>query len=210
MSSIEVLNEDLSLNLVHDLLSAGEDPMRIIDSCQLGMRMVGERYHRGDYYIAGLIMAGEIFRQIVEVVQPNLSQRFSGKATGTMLLGTVEGDIHDLGKDIVKILLECYGFHVVDLGVDVPPADFLAQVILVKPDIIGISALLTGVFENIKKTISVLRADAVIQSQKIPIIIGGAQLNQKVCDEVRADYWTNDAMEGVRICKKLVSAKERP
>lgn len=206
ISGIEALNEDQSMAQVRALLDAGEDPLRIIDSSQLGMRLVGERYHRGDYYIAGLIMAGEIFRQVVEIVQPNLSQLVSAKAAGTVLLGTVEGDIHDLGKDIFKILVECYGFHVVDLGVDVPVADFLSQAILVNPDIIGISALLTGVFENLKRTIAVLKADKMIQSEKIPIIIGGAQLNQKVCDDVGADYWTNDAIDGVRICRKLVGA----
>jgi methanogenic corrinoid protein MtbC1 len=206
MAAIEALNEDQALDQVRALLSAGENPLRIIESSQSGMRLVGERYHRGDYYIAGLIMAGEIFRQLVEIVKPGLSQRISAESAGTLLLGTVEGDIHDLGKDIFKILIECYGFQVIDLGVDVPVADFLSQAILVRPHIIGISALLTGDFDNLKKTVAVLKADQTIRTEKIPIIIGGAQLNQKVCEDVGADYWTNDAAEGVRICRKLVGA----
>jgi methanogenic corrinoid protein MtbC1 len=204
ISCVEELKEDKALETVHGLLEVGEDAMRIIDSCQMGMRLVGERYHRRQYYIAGLIMAGEILRQVVEIVQPQLIKRSPAKSTGTLLLGTVEGDIHDLGKDIFKILLECYGFVVVDLGVDVPAADFLSQAIIVKPHIIGISALLTGVFGNLQSTIAVLRADKQLRAARIPIIIGGAQINQKVSEEVQADYWTTDAIEGVNICQKLM------
>ena len=204
ISCVEELKEDKALATVHSMLEAGEDPMRIIDSCQMGMRLVGELYHRREYYIAGLIMAGEILRQVVEIVQPQLTRLTPSKSAGTMLLGTVEGDIHDLGKDIFKILLECYGFTVVDLGVDVPAADFLSQAIIVKPDIIGISALLTGVFANLQSTIAVLRADTQLKADRIPIIIGGAQINQKVCEDVQADYWTTDAIEGVNICHKLI------
>lgn len=207
ISYIEELKEEKALSMVNTLLEAGEEPMRIIDSCQMGMRLVGERYHRREYYIAGLIMAGEILRQVVEIVQPQLTQRSPATSTGTMLLGTVEGDIHDLGKDIFKILLNCYGFNVVDLGVDVPAADFLSQAIIVKPDIIGISALLTGVFSNLQRTIDVLRADKQLRADRIPIIIGGAQINQKVCEDVQADYWTTDAIEGVNICLKLMGGK---
>lgn len=205
ISSIEDLKEEKALAIVHILLEANENPMRIIESCQMGMRLVGERYHRRQYYIAGLIMAGEILRQVVEILQPQLNRLFPADAAGTVLLGTVEGDIHDLGKDIFKILLNCYGFEVVDLGVDVPAADFLAQAIIIEPHIIGISALLTGVFGNLQRTIAVLRADNQLQKARIPIIIGGSQINQKVCDDVQADYWTTDAIEGVNICLKLVN-----
>jgi len=204
ISDIEELKEEKALAMAHTLLEAGEMPMRIIDSCQMGMRLVGERYHRRQYYIAGLIMAGEILRQVVAIVQPQLTQLAASKSAGTLLLGTVEGDIHDLGKDIFKILLNCYGFDVVDLGVDVPAMDFVTQAIDVKPDIIGISALLTGVFDNLKSTIASLRAEAKLKADQIPIIVGGAQLSRQVSEAVQADYWTTDAIEGVNICLKLM------
>jgi len=203
ISDIEELKEEKVLDVVHDLLEAGEMPMRIIESCQIGMRLVGERYHRRQYYIAGLIMAGEILGQVVELVQPELAQMTASKSAGTLLLGTVEGDIHDLGKDIFKILLNCYGFEVVDLGVDVPATDFVARAVDLKPDIIGISALLTGVFDNLKSTIAALRAEAKLKTARIPIIIGGPQINRQVSETVQADYWTTDAVEGVNICLEL-------
>lgn len=206
ISDIEELKEEKALAMVHTLLESGEMPMRIIDSCQMGMRLVGERYHSRQYYIAGLIMAGEILRQVVAIVQPQLTQLAASKSAGTLLLGTVEGDIHDLGKDIFKILLECYGFEVVDLGVDVPAADFVTQAIDVKPDIIGISALLTGVFENLKSTIALMRAEDKLKTARIPIIVGGSQLSQQVSEAVQADYWTTDAIEGVNICLKLTGS----
>jgi methanogenic corrinoid protein MtbC1 len=206
ISDIEELKEEKALAMVHTLLKAGEMPMRIIDSCQMGMRLVGERYHRRQYYIAGLIMAGEILRQVVAIVKPELTQLAASKSAGTLLLGTVEGDIHDLGKDIFKILLNCYGFEVVDLGVDVPAMDFVTQAIEVKPDIIGISALLTGVFENLKSTIALLRAEPKLKAARIPIIVGGSQISQQVSDTVQADYWTNDAIEGVNFCLKLIGS----
>ena len=204
ISDIEELKEEKVLAMVHTLIETGELPMRIIESCQMGMRLVGERYHRRQYYIAGLIMAGEILRQVVTILHPRLIHLSPSKAAGTLLLGTVEGDIHDLGKDIFKILLNCYGFEVVDLGVDVPAMDFVAKAIEVKPDIIGISALLTSVFENLKTTIASLRAEAKLKAAAIPIIVGGSQISRQVSEAVQADYWTNDAIEGVSICLELM------
>jgi methanogenic corrinoid protein MtbC1 len=210
ISDIEELKEEKVLEMVIDLLEAGEKPMRIIESCQMGMRLVGERYHRRQYYTAGLIMAGEILTQVVGLVQPQLTQMTASKSAGILLLGTVEGDIHDLGKDIFKILLNCYGFEVMDLGVDVPAADFVSRAIDLKPDIIGISALLTGVFDNLKSTVAALRAETKLKTARIPIIIGGAQINRQVSEAVQADYWTNDAIEGVNICLELTGGSASP
>lgn len=204
ITDVEELKEEKALARVHTLLESGEAPMRIIESCQMGMRLVGERYHRRQYYIAGLIMAGEILRQVVRIAQPQLTQLTTSKSTGTLLLGTVAGDIHDLGKDIFSILLNCHGFEVVDLGVDVPATDFVNRAIDVKPDIIGISALLTGVFDNLKSTVALLRTETRLKESQIPIIIGGAQLTRQVYEAVKADYWTTDAIDGVSICLKLM------
>ena len=133
------LNEQAVLALVQERLSDGDDPLSIVEDCQEGMRRVGEQYEQGHYYLAGLIMAGEIFREVMELAQPVIEAQISGEETGRVLLGTVQGDIHDIGKNIQGMLLSCHGFTVYDLGVDVQPDEFLAQAKKVKPDIIGLT-----------------------------------------------------------------------
>ncbi len=118
------LEEDTVLKLVQQRLEAGGDPLQIIAECNEGMRAVGQRYEQGEYFVAGLIMSGEIFREVVEMVQPLLEKQADGKASGRVLVGTVSGDIHDIGKNMFGMLLSCHGFDVIDLGVDVPPEMF--------------------------------------------------------------------------------------
>ena len=209
MTAIVELDELRALDLVRQRLANGDDPMAIIDDCQHGMRQVGERYERQEYYLSGLIMAGEIFRQILEIVQPNMERIYSGDVTGHVLLGTVQGDIHDIGKDILHILLRCFGFTVEDLGVDVPPQQFLTHALANPPDIIGLSGILTNVFDSMRETVRILREDAPPEIGRIPIIIGGSQLNEEVCRYVGADYWTSDAATGIQICRRIVEKRER-
>ena len=198
------LNEKEVLTLVEGRVALGHDPLAIIEDCQEGLRQVGERYERQEYYLSGLIMAGEIFREVMEIVQPIIVEQFTGKESGTILLGTVRGDIHDIGKNNLSMLLTCYGFSVHDLGVDVPPSEFLLQAIQVRPDIIGLSGLLTSSYDAMKETIDLLRLTGDAEINNIPIVIGGNQLNEQVCQYVGADYWLNDAMSGVRLCQKLL------
>jgi len=147
------LNETEALALVETRIHAGEDPLAVVEDCQEGLRQVGERYEQRVYYLSGLIMAGEIFREALELLRPIIESRFSGNDTGTILLGTVRGDIHDIGKNNISMLLSSYGFTVHDLGVDVAPIEFLLEAIRVKPDIIGLSGLLTSSFEAMRETI---------------------------------------------------------
>lgn len=197
------LEEDTVLNLVQQRISAGDDPMQIIEACNEGMRLVGQRYEHGDYYIAGLIMSGEIFREVVELVQPLLERRAEGKSSGRILMGTVSGDIHDIGKNMFGMLLACHGFTVTDLGVDVPPAEFAAKAIEQKPDAVGLSGLITASFEMMKETVAVLRTEAEKYHLSFPIIIGGGMIDEAVCRYVGADHWVPDAMSGVRLCQRL-------
>jgi methanogenic corrinoid protein MtbC1 len=199
-AAISDLQEETALTLVHQRLDAGDDPLLIIKDCKQGMRQVGVRYERNEYYLAGLIMAGEIFRQVMELLQPIVEGQVSGQASGHILFGTVQGDIHDLGKNIVNILLSCHNFVVHDLGVDVPPAVFAEQAAHVQPDLVGLSGLLTASYDAMRETITLLRA----QGYQGPIIIGGGQLNQDVCQYVGADYWSTDAVTGVELCQRLV------
>ena len=120
------LKENEALEIVRLRLGRGDDPLQIIEDCQAGMREVGERYAQRRYYLSGLIMAGDILREITELVLPLVEERFAGHTAGRVLLGTVQGDIHDLGKNLLMMLLRSYGFTVLDLGVDVAPGKFVA------------------------------------------------------------------------------------
>jgi methanogenic corrinoid protein MtbC1 len=199
------LDEDTVLTLVQERIAAGDDPLQIIDACNAGMRVVGQKYENGEYFVSGLIMAGEIFREVVELVQPLLEKRAAGTSSGLVLIGTVSGDIHDIGKNMLGMLLSCYGFTVIDLGVDVPPADFAKKAVEIKPDIVGLSGLITASFEKMKETVSVLREKATAAHVNFPILIGGGMIDEQVCHYVGADYWENDAMSGVRLCQELMA-----
>lgn len=198
------LQEQEALDLVRRRIENQEDPLRIVDDCQEGMRQVGERYERQEYYLSGLIMAGEIFREVMEILAPVIEVRFIGSETGVILLGTVEGDIHDIGKNNLSLLLSSYGFTVHDLGVNVPPREFLAGALEIHPDIIGLSGLLTSSYDSMRDTVRLLRSCEVDWVTEIPVIIGGNQLNGQVCEYIGADHWVTDAMTGVRLCQKLI------
>lgn len=201
------LEEDAVLQLVQQRLDAGDDPLKIIDECNEGMCEVGQRYEKREYFIAGLIMSGEIFREVVELVQPLIEKQVHGDSSGRVLLGTVAGDIHDLGKNMVGMLLSCHGFEVIDLGVDVPPATFAAKAGETKPDFVGLSGLITASYEKMKETVTLLRSTSQKHNLSYPIIIGGGFINDQICQYVEADYWVPDAMAGVRLCEKLVGEK---
>jgi len=198
------LEEDAVLELVRQRLDAGSDPLQIINECNEGMRTVGQRYEQGEYFVAGLIMSGEIFREVVELVQPQIEQQSEGNASGHVMVGTVAGDIHDIGKNIFGMLLSCHGFDVTDLGVDVPTDTFVAKVLEIKPDIVGLSGLITASFESMKATVAAMRTQAEAYNLSMPIMIGGSMIDDHICQYVGADYWVSDAMAGVRLCEELL------
>ncbi len=198
------LEEDKVLATVHARLAQNDDPLTIIEDAQEGMRRVGVRYEQGEYYLAALIMAAEIFREIMELVQPAVETQISSLGSGLILLGTVQGDIHDIGKNIISILSSCYGFVIHDLGVDVSPEIFVAQAEELKPDLIGLSGLITASFEAMAQTIVLLRQAEAQTDRRTPIIIGGSQLDEQVCEYVGADYWVSSAMDGVLLFQRLL------
>ncbi len=201
------LNEQEVLALVQERLRNGDDPLAIVEDCQEGMRRVGEQYEQGQYFLSGLIMAGEIFREVMELAQPVIKEKVQGNESGRILLGTVQGDIHDIGKNIQSMLLSCYGFTVSDLGVDVPPKTFVTQATKLKPDIVGLSGLLTSSYDVMRDTIILFRHNPDHILVSIPIIIGGVSINDQVCQYVGADYWIVNAMDGVRLCQRLLADK---
>jgi methanogenic corrinoid protein MtbC1 len=201
------LKELEAIAIVQARLDRNDDPFKIVEDCQEGLRQVGERYERQEYYLSGLIMAGEIFRQAMEILTPVIEVRFSGHESGVILLGTVAGDIHDIGKNNLSLLLTSYGFTVHDLGVDVPPSEFLYKALESRPDIIGLSGLLTGSYDSMRETVQLIRHSKDRQIASTPIILGGNQLNEQVCDYVGASNWVTDAMTGVRLCQKLINQR---
>ena len=151
------LEEETVLEIVRERIQTGDNLMQILEDCNEGMQIVGKRYEQGEYYIAGLIMSGEIFREVVEMVQPLLVRNSDKESSGCIMVGTVSGDIHDIGKNMLGMLLTCYGFTVIDLGVDVPPVEFSAKAVESKPDIVGLSGLITASFEMMRETVLMLR-----------------------------------------------------
>jgi methanogenic corrinoid protein MtbC1 len=200
------LEELAVLDLVKKRLEVGDDPLTIIEECQNAMQQVGKRYEERKYYLSGLMMAGEIFRQIMELVQPLLVSQLCANESGRILLGTVQGDIHDIGKNIFGTMLRCHGFTVTDLGVDVPPTEFLEMAVRIKPDIIGLSGLLTISYDVMRQTVQLVRKMDEKRPVRTPIFVGGGMINANICAYVGADYWAIDAMVGVELCKELVGA----
>jgi methanogenic corrinoid protein MtbC1 len=198
------LQEEAVLDLVQQLMVEGVNPLSIIDLCHKGMIEVGERYEQGRYFISGLIMAGEIMRQVGQLVFPLLESKIANGNSGSIVLGTVEGDIHFIGKDIFKALVRVYGFTVHDLGVDVPPNKFLVAVQEFKPKIVGLSCLITAAFKPMQETVALLKKNIPQNLSPRAYIIGG-RVDELVCQEVGADYWTNNAMDGVRLCQKIMA-----
>ena len=202
------LKEDEVLAQVKDRLHSGEDPFKIIEDAQDAMHLVGERYEQGEYYISSMMMAGEIFREVMEILEPVLVQKTTGDESGHILIGTVQGDIHDVGKNIFEFLLQAHGFTVIDLGVDVPPAQFVEKALQIKPDIISLSGLLTISYDLMKETIQKIRNLDDKEIAQTPFIIGGGTVNEMVCAFVGADYWATDAMVGVQLCKQIIDEKK--
>jgi methanogenic corrinoid protein MtbC1 len=201
------LEEDTVLALARERLGTGEDPLEIIEDAQQAMRLVGERYEQGDYYISSMMMAGEIFREVMEVMEPVLTQKSLGNESGHILVGTVQGDIHDIGKNIFEMLLHSHGFRVTDLGVDVPASQFVEEALRIKPDIVALSGLLTISYDSMKETIQIIKASKDHSISQIPFIIGGGTINAMVCAFVGADYWATDAMVGVQLCKQIMEER---
>ena len=201
---IAELQEDEALQYIQHLISTGIAPLTILDLCHAGLAKVGEFYEKDRYAISGLIMAGEIMRQVGEMVFPLMLYETSNADSGKIVLGTVEGDIHFIGKDIFKTLARGHGFTVHDLGVDVPPSNFLSAIHDVKPDIVGFSCLISGAYGALRDSLDFLKKYVPQSIQPRAYIIGG-RIDKLIANDIGADYWTSDAMQGVHLCKKIMT-----
>ena len=199
------MREKEALEIVKSSLDGGEDPVNILSACTQAMEAVGKRFEKGEYFLPELMMAGEMLRQISDMVKPMMTGEVTTEKKGKVLMGTVEGDIHDIGKDIVTFLLDVNGFEVRDIGIDVPPARFVEEIKDFQPQVVGMSGLLTLAYDSIKDTVQAID-DAGLRD-KVKIMIGGGQMSEKVKEYSGADAYGKDAMEGVTLVKKWVGGK---
>ncbi|MBM3118794.1 MAG: cobalamin-binding protein [Chloroflexi bacterium] len=195
------LDEDKVRSLVRGRIDAGVAPMSIVDECRKGMDIVGERYKSKEYFLSELIVSGEIFKEAMAVVEPMLGFDKQAKQIGRMVLGTVKGDIHNIGKDIVATLMKAAGFEVYDLGIDVAPGKFVEKLTETGAPILGMSGLLTPSFGSMKETVEAVQAAGL--RDKVKVVIGGGIVTEQVRKYVGADAFTDDAAEGVEICRRF-------
>jgi trimethylamine corrinoid protein len=200
IKSIVEIKEQESIQITMDLIKNGEDPMRILGASSDAMKRVGELFESEEYFLPELMLAGEILNQITVEVKPLLQSKTVSKTQGKVLIGTVKGDVHDLGKNIVTFLLEANGFEVKDLGVDVSPETFIEEIKRFQPGVLGLSGLLTLAYGSMKKTVDTIK-EAGLKDQ-VKIIIGGGQMSDKVCDFIGADAYGKDAQAGITYVKK--------
>jgi methanogenic corrinoid protein MtbC1 len=200
------LDEDEVARLVRQKIENRQPPLSIVKELEAGMDIFGERYKKGDFFIADLIIAGEVFRQSMELLGPLLKTETDDGRSVKMVLGTVKGDIHNLGKDILGALLTASGFAVFDLGINVLPKDFVAKLKETEASILGLSGLITPSYESMKET--VLAVEAAGLRDKVKIIIGGGVVSEMVRNYTGADAFSTDAVEGVKMCKRLSRGDE--
>lgn len=195
------LDEATALSVAEELLESGNDPVQILEMCREGMSKVGAKFEAGEFFLSEMIMAAEIFNQVMEMIRPQLMKSVIEKK-GKIVIGTVEGDVHDIGKNIIIALLEAEGFEVIDLGVDVPSDRFVSAIKEYKPDIVGMSSLLTVALESTKETVKAIEAAGL--RDKVKIIVGGGRIDPQAAEYIKPDAYTDNAALGVRLCKQLM------
>lgn len=199
IDAITDMREEDALQIANDLLDAGTSPLSILDDCRTAMDVVGKRFEAGESFIPELILAGEMLAQISNLVKPRLQETQAAKKYGKVVLGTVQGDIHDIAKDIVGFMLDINGFEVIDLGVDVPPQKFVDAVRDSGAKVVALSGFLTLAFDPMKETVAALKAAGY---DDVKIMIGGGQIDDQVREYTGADKFGKDAVAAVNMAKE--------
>ena len=200
------LDEEGTLAAVRQELAAEQEPLTVLDACREGMILVGKRYETGDYFVSDLMLAGEIFKQATEILSPAMAT--TAIATkGQVVIGTVQGDIHDIGKDLVVSMIKANGYQVHDLGVDVSPEKFVAKLQETGALVLGLSGLLTVGYDAMKKTIAAVGEAGLRPTVKV--MIGGGPINDEVCKYTGADSWGSDAQGAVALCDEWLKEAVR-
>lgn len=199
------LEEETVLNIVQARMAAGDDPKEIFATCQAGMKQVGQLYERGEYFLPELMMAGEIFKQVTKLLESQITIE-SVPVRGKIVFGTVENDIHDIGKDLVVGMLRSAGFEVIDLGIDVPAQKFVEAVQESGARIVGLSGLLTLAFDSMKETVEALETAGLRPGVKV--MIGGGSINEKVLAFAGADAYGPDPQAAVNFANQWIAEME--
>ncbi|CAG0951528.1 trimethylamine corrinoid protein [Anaerolineae bacterium] len=199
VDAIANMRDDDAIALTKQILDSNADPFVILEDCRTAMEIVGKRFEDGEYFLPELIMAGETLKQISVLVKPRIQQTSEVQKRAKIVLGTVKGDIHDIGKDIVGFMLDVNGFEVHDLGVDVPAQKFVDAIADIKPEMVALSGFLTLAFDSMKQTIAAIKAAGLRDSVKI--MVGGGTVDDHVRAHVGADAFGADAIAAVALAK---------
>ncbi|MPW26612.1 cobalamin-binding protein [Alkalibaculum sp. M08DMB] len=197
------LKDDEVLDMINDFMKEDPDEQRaneLMKAAQEGMAVVGDRFERGDYFVGDLIFAGEILTEVIDIIKPAIGVKTQQNIKGKIVLGTVKGDLHDIGKNIFKIMATAEGFEVHDIGIDQPVEAFVEKVREIKPDIMGMSGVLTLALDAMKMTVDgLVEADL---RENLKVIIGGNPVSKDASENIGADAFTTNAAEGLMICKE--------
>lgn len=202
IAAITEMREDDALKISEQLLQSGTNPLDILEACRQAMEIIGKQFEEGTCFIPELILAGEVLKEIAEKVKPLMQEQARPtEKLGKVVFGTVEGDIHDIAKDIVVFMLDINGFEVIDLGVDVPPAKFVEAAQKTGSTIVGLSGFLTLAYDPMKATVAALREAGL---DKVKVMIGGGQIDEQICAYTGADAFGRDAMTAVSLAKQWI------
>lgn len=202
VTAIADMQEEEALRLTQELLDTGQDPMVALDACREAMAIVGERYDQKEYFLPELIIAGDMLKTIGDLVKPKLKEQQAANSesiSGKVVIGTVAGDIHDLGKDVVSFMLEVNQFEVHDLGIDVPAEKFVEAIKETQPNVVGLSGFLTMGFDQMRVTVEAIKEAGL--RDKVKIMIGGAIMDDDAAQYIGADAYGADASAAVKLAK---------
>jgi methanogenic corrinoid protein MtbC1 len=202
LDAIADMREDEALALAKAMLDAGDAPLRVLELCRTAMETVGKRFQEGEYFLPELILAGEMLERIGGMAKPLIQaggDAAAAKKHGRVLIGTVHGDLHDIGKNIVTFMLDINGYEVKDIGIDVPVERFLEEIRAFQPSVVGLSGFLTLAFDSMKETIDAIAKAGMRENLKI--MIGGGQVDETVRSYTGADAYGNNAMAAVTLCR---------
>lgn len=202
VDAIVEMNEQEAYKITSAMLDAGEDPLKVLELCREAMTQVGHRFEKGEYFLPELILSGEMLKQIVAITQPRLEKesQIAGKRMSRVVIGTVKGDVHDIGKNIVTFMLDVNRIEVHDLGIDVPAERFVEAIQQEKPDVVGLSGFLTIAFESMKETVGAIEKAGL--RDQVKIMVGGGMVDEHIRAYAGADAYGADAMAAVSLVEQ--------
>ncbi|MBE7555168.1 MAG: cobalamin B12-binding domain-containing protein [Anaerolineales bacterium] len=202
IEAITDMREEDALKITDQMLESGTNPLDVLEACRQAMDIIGKRFEEGACFIPELILAGEVLKEIAGKVKPLVQEQVGAtEKRGKVVFGTVEGDIHDIAKDIVVFMLDINGFEVTDLGVDVPPAKFVEATKETGATVVGLSGFLTLAYDPMKETVAALKAAGL---DKVKVMIGGGQVDDQIRRYTGADAFGRDAMAAVSLAKQWI------